>query len=209
MQFSNDELYTMNTLLGNRNTILNVDFIDGESHIKNGIKSLEERQLITNNVVVSEPISDEFLCYLKYLSDYINSDKYLFINNCAIVRKNNYFIYLIRQANNYELDTMTIYDLIDLLIEKIPNLTKLDDFVQRDLGLDEIALNLYQNYEYIEFIYMENGKIIDNYGIIDVDLEFGIIKLFGQPINSFLISAPKLYKEVFSFFGYKKLKSYI
>lgn len=77
MQFSNDELYTMNTLLGNRNTILNVDFIDGESHIKNGIKSLEERQLITNNVVVSKPLSDEFLCYLKYLSDYINSDKYL------------------------------------------------------------------------------------------------------------------------------------
>ncbi len=209
MQFSNDELYTMNTILGNRNTILNVEYIDGESHIKNGIKSLEERQLITNNVVVSEPFSDEFLCYLKYLSDYINSDKYLFINNCAIVRKNNYFIYLIRQVNNYELDTMTIYDLIDLLIEKIPNLTKLDDFVQRDLGLDEIALNLYQNYEYIEFIYMENGKIIDNYGIIDVDLEFGIIKLFGQPINSFLISVPTLYKEVFSFFGYKKLKSYI
>ena len=191
MQFSNDELYAMNTLLGNRNTILNVDFIDGESHIKNGIKSLEERQLFTNNVAVSEPLSDEFLCYLKYLSDYINADKHLFINNCAIVRKNNYFIYLIRQVNNYELDTMTIYDLIDLLIEKIPNLTKLDDFVQRDLGLDEIALNLY------------------HYGIIDVDLEFGIIKLFGQPINSFLISAPTLYKEVFSFFGYKKLKSYI
>lgn len=50
MQFSNDELYTMNTLLGNRNTILNVEYIDGESHIKNGIKSLEERQLIKNNV---------------------------------------------------------------------------------------------------------------------------------------------------------------
>ena len=104
---------------------------------------------------------------------------------------------------------MMIYDLIDLLIEKIPNLTKLEDFVQRDLGLDEIALNHYQNYEYIEFIFMKNGKIIDNYGIIDVDLDFGVIKLFGQPVNSFLISAPTLYKEVFSFFGYKKLKSYI
>lgn len=90
MQFSNDELYTMNTLLGNRNTILNVDFIDGESHIKNGIKSLEDRKLYNSlNVIVKNRISIKLVSSLDLLDKYNKASKYLLIENITIAISNS------------------------------------------------------------------------------------------------------------------------
>lgn len=161
MQFSNDELYTMNTLLGNRNTILNVEFIDGESHIKNGIKSLEDRKLYNSlNVIGKNRISGKLVSSLNSLDKYNKASKYLSIENITIaICDNDQYIVLTNKGDKYELSSCSENTIKMVIDWQLPKKVKeqYKDVIEINVLPHEL-LEIYDNPVTRMALYQDNDK---------------------------------------------------